>query len=228
MTGLRVFVPSLHRAHHVPTMGAIAGAAQLVWCVPAEEVADYYASGAQDVRVGPAAQYEKMNEVLDAFPDEWVVFSDDDCRGLLMLDAEGRTLPVTLGEAAVELVRVGNRRGDRFVCISQNQNRMFMRRTVTDWGQPSNWLCAIAPGTPERFLQRFGSEVEYAARIVANYGRIARVNHVIGMYQFGGPASSYPEYADKAPCDRDTAQRHPHLVRYDERKRKLKFIRLVK
>lgn len=209
-------MPSLSRPQNVPQMEALAGGAKLVWCVPEGQAEDYRAAGAQHVFTGHPGIYEKINEVLDAHPDQWCLFSDDDCQGFLMLEADGSIVPITLDQAAEEVAMVTTARSDRFGCISMNQNQTFMQRTVTDWGQPSNWLCAIAPGTPERFRSGYAAEWDYAARIFNNYGRIARLNHLIGKYKYAGPNSHFAaDHAAPAPYLRDLAVKYPHLFRLD-------------
>lgn len=226
---VRVFVPSLHRPQNVPTMAALAGEAELVWCVPPEEEQAYRDAGAQHVHLGHPGEFEKMNEVMDAYPDEWVTFSDDDCTGFWRLEPDGDIVNITLGEAVAEMLSIAAARRDKFVCISMNSNRTFMRRTITDWGQPANWLCSIAPGVPERWEVAWGSDVDFAAKMFMAYGRIARVNHIIGAYQFGNKDSLWNEWYRSEPAQdarlRELAARYPALM-YHAGPGKLKYRRL--
>lgn len=216
---MKIYIPSLHRPHHVETMEGLAGEAELVWCVPEEQVEAYRAAGAQRFFTGHPGEFEKMNEVMDAHPDEWLVFSDDDCKGFKRLDVYGEVHPIDLGEAAAEMLRIGQARRDKYVALSQNTNQMFMRRTVTDWGQAANWLCCIAPGVPERWETGFASDLEFSAKMCMAYGRIARINHIIGLYQFNDAGSHWREWyrpGNEALVARlhDIADRYPALLTF--------------
>lgn len=224
---MRVFIPSLGRPQHVPPMLELAGGATLVWLVPEPQREAYLEAGAEEVITGHPRQFAKMNEVLDLYPDEWVVFSDDDCQGLLMLDPDGVVRPTTFAVAAEELVRVATARRDQFACISMNQNQRFMHRSVSDWAQPSNWLCAIAPGLRERWVDGTCADVEFGARITSHYGRISRVNYIIGMYRFGGPTSYYYEsHLNRGLYEREVIKRYPHLLKWDAAKERITYRRL--
>jgi len=172
-------------------MSALAGEAELIWCVPQEQVEAYRAAGAEHFEVGHPGQFEKMNEVLDRHRDEWVVFSDDDCIGINLLTEAGDLVPITLGEAAEEMIRVGEARRDHYVVVAQTTNKRFMSRSITSWGQTVNWLCAIAPYTSERFATTFAGDAVFAARIVDRYGRLARPNYIMAKYRSADPASHW-------------------------------------
>ena len=207
----RVYVPSRNRPHHVPRMLDLAGGIELVWLVSEEQADAYRAYGAKRVIVCEPGKEAKHNLVLDRFGDRWCVFSDDDCRGLRML-TNGRRHRTTLSRAAAEFVRVGEARRDRLVSMPAFTNMRFMSETVSDWGAASGWFFAVAPGTPERFDASVPifSDSDYAARIFLRYGRIARVNHVRGEYDWGGSASNY-DYARRVDGWRVVARRYPEL-----------------
>lgn len=200
-------------------MEALAGDARLIWCVPEEQVEAYRAEGATEFFTGHPGIYEKINEVMDAKPDEWLAFSDDDCTALWIKQADGEVVPTTYGEAVREMVGVAKARRDRFACISMNRNKTWMQRTVTDWGQPSNWLCAVAPGIPERWEPQWGGELVFASKIATNYGRICRCNFIMGEYDYAGPHTQWTEYESEdfqAEILRCVVDRWPVLWTYDK------------
>lgn len=210
---MRIHVVSLNRDDHVPSMKALAGGADLVWCVPDSQEIAYEKAGAEEILVGPRGQFEKMNAVLDLHPDEWVVFSDDDCQRIRMLCRDGELRDIDLEEAAHELVRVGRSMNGHYVAASMTSNTRFMSRSVTPWGQSVNWLCAVGPGTVPRFGLHNAGEVRFAAEVCDRYGRIERVNHIMPEYTMADADSLWAaEHAQsKEPIWSDLLRLYPHL-----------------
>jgi len=202
-------------------MLALAGEAELVWCVPEEQRAEYRAAGATAVETGHPGQREKMNEVLDRHGDEWVAFSDDDCVRVRMLTAGGDLVDVTLAEAVAEMIRVAEGRRDRYVALSMAQNERFMSRSITPWGQTANWLCAIAPNTPERFATKaeadelVAADAEFAAKIVDRYGRMCRPNYIQAKYRLGDAESHWRESHARSEEEKFgwIVRKYPHLFK---------------
>lgn len=212
-----IYVPSLHRPGNVPTMEKLAGEAELVWLVPPEEEQAYREAGATRVEVGHPHKYQKVNAVLDARPDVWNVFSDDDCSRVIRLEPDGTFSEITLGEAADEYVEVGKRRRDSLVIVTQITNRTFLRRSISDWGTNNGWFFAVAPHTTPRWdtTLRSCGDADFAAQHFVNYGRISRVNWIMPTYRLADKASHFAaEYKDHSATFKIIIDRYPHLFEW--------------
>jgi hypothetical protein len=188
-----------------------------VWCVPLEQADAYQRAGARHILTGPAGKAAKMNEVLDAHPDEWCVFSDDDCRKMTWLNDSGGLVKCTLGLAASDYIAVGNRRRDHLVAIPNMSNAHFAARRVSDWGSTVGWFCAVAPNTECRFDEAlpYGEDIDFACRVFDRYGRIARVGWIIGDYRYGGPESHFrAQHENRAALNRALIERWPGLLEW--------------
>lgn len=196
-------------------MKRMAGAGvRLVWLVPGEQAEAYRAFGADAVITGPHSKSVFMNLILDHYADQWCVFSDDDCREMVMLSERDRLVDVPLGMVAREFVRVGRQRGDHLVNIPHITNRRYMNHTVSDWGPISGWFFAVAPDTECRFdpSLRVAEDVDFGAQVVERYGRLARPNYVQATYLMGGAKSNFNHERDDLPCSAIVAARYPHLI----------------
>jgi len=215
---MRVFVPSLGRAHHVPRMESLAGNSHLVWLVPEDEEPAYREAGAKMVVTGPREKSAKINEALDRFGNEWCVFSDDDCHGLVRLGRNQEVVPLTLGDAANHFVAAGRRHREHLVSITALTNRHFMGPSVTPWGQTVGWFFAVAPGTSIRLDESLptAEDLDFAARCFRRYGSIARPNYIQGDYRVGGQDSHFDHSPEaKAAAFAELALRYPELFRAD-------------
>lgn len=211
---MRVFVPSRNRWANVPTMQALAGHANLVWLVPADQAAAYAEAGATTIVTGPPGKSAKVNDALDRFNDEWCVFTDDDVTHLSWLTAPSKTRPTTLGEAAEEYVRVGEAMRAPLVVIPCIRNAMFLKPTVSGWTRSVDWFFAVAPHTKCRYdesLAYFG-DTEFAAQCFDRYGRIARPNYIMGDYRINDASSQYSA-DDRGPAAEVILRRYPHLFK---------------
>ena len=211
---MRIYVTSLSRPHNVARMESLAGGAELVWCIPEEQVWDYTRAGARHFVTGPPGKPEKINAVLDQYGDDWCVFTDDDCRGMKMLTELGSRGPISLGTAAAEFIIIGRMRRDSYVGIACLTNPRFMSYSISSWGQTTGWFYAQAPNTPERHDPSFGvaHDIEFAARMCDRYGRIARPNYIQGDYLMGDQASHFrEEHKRKAVGFARLVRLYPHL-----------------
>jgi hypothetical protein len=212
---MRIFVTSLDRPGNVAPMMELAGEAELVWCVPEEQADAYRAHGAEHIEVGPPGKCEKINAILDSHAEEWCVFTDDDCRRLTRLNADGSYERITLDEAAREYVRVGIERRDHFVTIPNMQNVRFASRKVSNWGSTVGWFGAIAPHTECRYDPSLviAHDVDFAAQVFDRYGRISRVGWIIGEYRYADKASHFrDEHANRQRGNGEVILRYPHLL----------------
>src|SRR5262245_40046848 len=174
-------------------MQRMAGGAELVWCVVQEEVPYYRRAGARLTITVPIGKARAVNRVLDRFGADWCVCSDDDCQGLWQLGSGGRALPMTLNEAAQAFVTIGTARRDALVTITHVTNRAYLNREVSDWGQTVGWFFAVAPLVPDRLDPSLplGEDLDFAARICTNYGRVSRPNWIQGDYRVGDKESHF-------------------------------------
>lgn len=226
---MKVYVVSLNRPHNVAAMEALAGPADLVWCVPEEQIEEYALAGAKEFWPGPPSKYAKVNAILDALPEEWLVFTDDDCQGISRLEHDGSWTALTLGEAAEEYVTVGQRRKDAYVCPTQMQNKTFLSRTVSNWAMTSGWFNAMAPGFEPRYDEGLSSsgDTDLACQVMDRYGRICRVNWMLMEFRMADSESHYlADYKDKGPVIDVLLARWPHLLEADDDRTYLKFRRL--
>ena len=209
---MKVFVTSLNRPGNVPTMEALAGDAELVWCVPIDQVMDYRQAGARDVLIGPRGKWEKVNAVLDEM-DGWRVFTDDDCEGIWWLGQDG-TRHATLGEVAKEFVRVGEERHAPLVLLPCIRNPFYLKRSVSKWSRTVDWFFAVSPDNECRYdlsMKAIG-DTEFAARCFDRYGTIARVNYIMGDYRINDATTQF-DPADRGPDAEVILRRYPHLFR---------------
>lgn len=223
---MRVFVPSLGRAHHVARMESLAGGAELVWLVPEWEVDAYREAGAKHTMIGPPGKSAKINEALDRFNNEWCVFSDDDCHGLFQLTRDGRAAPITLLQAAQTFIAAGQKDHEHLVTITALNNRRFMNHGVTPWGQTVGWFFAVAPGTSIRLDEdlAIAEDLDFAARCFRKYGSIARLNYIQGDYRVGGKDSHFDHSSEaKAAVFASLELRYPDLFRAEGDK--IKYVR---
>ena len=198
-------------------MQALAGEAELWWCVPVNEEDRYREAGAEHIVTGHPGQFEKMNEVLDQFGSEWVVFSDDDCKRVMILNSFGDLEPITLDQVARHLIKLGEWRRDGYVACGMTTNKRFLSHTITSWGQTANSLCAIVPGTEVRFRLGLGvaTDIDFAAQMHERYGRICRPNYIMAEYpRNDGPSHWRASHAsDRGLLYGPIVARYPHLFR---------------
>jgi len=214
---MRIYIPSLDRPGNVPEMQAQAGIAELVWLVPEDQEQAYRKAGAKSVITGPRDKPSKINAILDAYPDQWRVFSDDDCRRLTILNDSGASVRCTLGLAASEYIAVGNRRRDHLVAMPNMSNAHFAARRVSDWGSTVGWFFAVAPDTECRLDPEmpYGDDVDFACRVFMRYGRIARVGWIIGDYRYGDRDSHFRvEHMAQNDVHRALIARYPGLLQW--------------
>lgn len=212
---MRVYITSLGRPGNVPAMEAQAGIAQLVWLVPEEQADDYARAGATSIITGPPGKPDKINAILDAYPDQWNVFSDDDCRKLTLLNETGDRVKCTLGLAAAEYIAVGNRRRDHGVFMPNMSNAHFAARRVSAWGSTVGWFMAVAPNTECRLdpALLMNHDVDFACQVFMRYGRIARVGYIIGDYRYADKTSHFREQHDDRSYEHKVViDRYPGLV----------------
>ena len=196
-------------------MESLAGDCHLVWLVPENQEAAYRDAGARMVVTGPRGKAAKINAVLDRFNDEWCVFSDDDCQGIVRLSKDG-PVPITLGEAAHHFVALGRRDKEHLVNITAMTNRHFMGPSVTPWGQLVGWFFAVAPFTVVSMDEELptAEDLDFAARCFRRYGSIARPNYIQGDYRVGGRDSHFDHSSDaKAAAFAGLEVRYPELFR---------------
>jgi hypothetical protein len=220
-----IHVISLDRPQNVPGMEALSGGARLIWCVPEAQAADYRAAGAKNIYVGPPGKAAKINLLLDTKPDEWVVITDDDCQKLVRLMPNGQRIPISLHEAAVEYVGIGERGRYGFVAIPDFTNGLYMNGKISTWGRTIGWFAAHAPGFRCRYDEQIhgAEDTDIACQAYLEYGRIARPNWIMGVYRVGGPDSHFLSMHQDWDSIRVMAERYPMLVQWDGKSAKLRY-----
>jgi len=218
---MRIFVPSRDRPGNVPRMERLAGGAKLVWLVPEEQEHAYRRYGATEVVTGHPRKSHKMNEALDRFNDDWCVFSDDDCSAMFRLGTDLIRRRITLEDAAVEFVAIGERRQEHLVNMICLHNAKFINLTLYSWGRATGWFFAVAPGTECRFDESlpYCEDLDFAARCFDRYGGIAIPGWILGHYRMGDPNSHFRNLLGESDFRPLVARllitRYPHLFRWD-------------
>lgn len=220
-----IHVISLGRPGNVPNMQEKAGDARLIWCVPEYEVDMYLDAGAEHVLVGPPGKAAKLNALLDAKPDEWVITTDDDCQRLVRLGADGVRSPITLEQAAREYIGIGVEGRYGFLAIPDFTNGLYMNRKITHWGRTIGWFAAHAPGFRCRYDEFIhgAEDTDIACKAFLEYGRIARPNWIMGVYRVGGPESHFLAMHEDWASMGVMAERYPMLVQWDGKSAKMRY-----
>jgi hypothetical protein len=182
-----VAIISAGRPQNVPAMDALVDLPH-VWIVPQGQAEDYRYAGADKVMETPSTQdTHQRNFALDVAGSRWCVQMDDDLQKLRYCVPGEKGQPITVSLAIGMMVAAAEDLGAFYAGIAPTDNAYFTRTAFNTTGFIRSAFTVYRPGSQLRYDHQFPLKGDYdlTCQHLAKYGRVARVDGLLGSFKFG-------------------------------------------
>lgn len=182
-----VAVISAGRPQNVPKMAPLLDLDH-VWIVPSGQGEDYRYAGAGAVLETPSTQdTHQRNYALDVAGSRYCVQIDDDLQKLRFVSPGGGPIPLDVSVAVQVMIDRLHSEDAYYAGIAPTDNPFFTTREVNTTGFIRSAFTVYRPGSQLRYDHQFPLKGDYdlTCQHLAKYGRVARVDGILGTFKFG-------------------------------------------